>query len=136
MSLSIELLATSLEQIRINQDEFATRFYENLFAANPQLKPYFARTDMVKQRQMLMSALILIVKNLHKPQLLASTVKGLGSRHIGYGATEAFYPLVCSALLITFQEYLGAAWTLELEQSWVEAFDAVTKLMLEGAKSY
>jgi hemoglobin-like flavoprotein len=136
MSLSIELLATSLDQIRANQDEFAARFYENLFAANPQLKPYFAHTDMVKQRQMLMSALMLIVKNLNKPQMLASTVKNLGSRHVGYGATEEFYPLVCKALLNTFQEYLGAAWTLETEQSWIEAFDAVTKLMLEGAQSY
>ncbi|MEM7759592.1 MAG: globin domain-containing protein [Cyanobacteria bacterium P01_A01_bin.40] len=43
------------------------------------------------------------------------------------------YPLVGNALLETFEQYLGEKWTPSVKQSWVEAYNAITELMLDGA---
>ncbi|MGK7876213.1 MAG: globin domain-containing protein, partial [Xenococcaceae cyanobacterium] len=70
---------------------------------------------------------------LRKPEVLQENLKGLGARHVKYGALPEHYPLVGNALLTTFEQYLGSDWTEEVKQAWVDAYGAITKLMLEGA---
>lgn len=41
-----------------------------------------------------------------------------------------------AALLDTFSIYLGEAWTPEVKQAWVEAYGAISSLMLEGANGH
>ena len=67
------------------------------------------------------------------PDVLSDALKGLGARHVKYGALPEHYPLVGNALLTTFEQYLGEDWTPEVTQAWVDAYGAITKLMLEGA---
>jgi hemoglobin-like flavoprotein len=64
---------------------------------------------------------------------LSDSLKGLGTRHVKYGTLPQHYPIVGSVLLKTFAQILGNAWTPEVRQAWVDAYGAVTKLMLEGA---
>jgi len=40
---------------------------------------------------------------------------------------------VGASLLKTFADYLGDHWTPEVKQAWIDAYDAITALMLEGA---
>lgn len=133
MSLQVEVLEQSFEQIKPQANEFVSSFYENLFSANPEAKPLFAHTDMAKQKKMLLSSLVLVVENLRKPEVLSSTLQGLGARHVKYGALPEHYPLVGNALLKTFADYLGEQWTPTVEQAWTEAYGAITALMLDGA---
>ena len=58
MSLQIELLESSFDQIKPRLDEFGASFYENLFTAYPQAKPLFAKTDLTKQQVKLTQALL------------------------------------------------------------------------------
>ena len=132
MSFQIQLLSQSLEQIRPQQDEFATHFYEHLFSRHPEMKPHFAHTDMVKQRQMLIAALFLIVKSLEKPQILAVTIKGLAERHSRYGAASEQFPYIGEALFSTFASFMGADWTAEIKQAWINAYDEISRKMIEG----
>lgn len=131
-SLNVELLEKSYSEIQPNAESFARSFYENLFAMHPETRPLFANVDMAKQQQMLLSALKLVVNNLRKPALFKQTLKGLGTRHIRYGALPEHYPLLKDALLKTFNDYLQGKWTPETKQAWIEAYDAITVLMLEG----
>lgn len=131
---SIELILQSLETIRNRQDEFASSFYNNLFVAHPHLKRHFTNTDMVQQRQMLMGALMLLGKNLQKPQLLAKTVKSLGERHNNYGASPEYFKPFGDVLLVTLANCLGSEWTDAMEQAWIEAYHSISQLMLEGVK--
>ncbi len=133
MSLQVELLEQSFGRVKPNAAEFAASFYDNLFTAYPEAKPLFANTDMKKQQQMLVAALVLVVDNLRDPHKLQETLKGLGARHVKYGTLPEHYPLVGNALLTTFEQYLKADWTAEVKQAWVEAYGAITALMLEGA---
>jgi hemoglobin-like flavoprotein len=43
---------------------------------------------------------------------------------------------VGAALLDTFALHLGEAWTPEVKEAWVEAYGAISSLMLEGANGH
>lgn len=134
MSLNAELLEKSFARVKPQEEKFANSFYDNLFADNPEAKPLFANTDMAKQKKMLFASLVLVIDNLRKPDVLTDALKGLGARHVKYGALPEHYPLVGGALLKTFESYLGAEWTAEVKQAWVDAYGAITELMLSGAE--
>src|SRR4028118_1538575 len=133
MSLNVELLEQSFEKIKPRADEFAASFYEKLFTTHPELKPLFATTDMAKQQQKLINALVLVVENLRSPEALAPVLSALGGRHIGYGVIPKYYRPVGEALLSAFEQYLQQDWTMEVKQAWIDAYGAITALMLKGA---
>ncbi len=60
-------------------------------------------------------------------------MRGLGARHVKYGALPEHYPLVGSALLTTFRQYLGEKWTPEVKEAWTGAYGAISEIMLDGA---
>ena len=133
MSLQVELLETSFEKVKPNAGEFAASFYNNLFTAYPEAKPLFANTDLAEQQKKLIASLVLVVENLRNPEALSGALKGLGARHVKYGALPEHYPLVGNALLTTFEQYLGDSWTEDVKQAWVDAYGAITNIMLDGA---
>ena len=135
MDLKVELLRQSFDRIKPHKDAFASTFYENLFTDNPEAKPLFVNTDMTKQKKMLLASLLLIMENLRQPDMLADSLKQLGSRHVQYGTLGEHYPLVGAALLKTFESYLGSDWTPEVKEAWEDAYEKITELMLAGASS-
>lgn len=131
--LQVELLETSFAQVKPVANEFADRFYENLFTDYPAAQPLFANTDIKQQSKKLLQSLVLVVENLRKPDALGDALTGLGARHVKYGALPEHYPLVGNTLLKTFEEFLGAAWTDEVKQAWIDAYGAISTIMLDGA---
>ncbi|WP_299415294.1 globin domain-containing protein, partial [Acaryochloris sp. IP29b_bin.148] len=134
MALQVELLESSFEQIKPQSSEFVTSFYNHLFTDYPEAKPLFEGTDMKKQGVKLLQSLVLVIENLRQPDTLSNALKGLGARHVQYGALPEHYPLVGATLLKTFEEYLGNAWTQEVQTAWVDAYGAITTIMLDGAE--
>ncbi|MGK7906785.1 MAG: globin family protein [Synechococcus sp.] len=133
MSLKVELLESSFEKVKPNAAAFADSFYSNLFTTAPEAKPLFANTNLEEQKKKLLASLVLVVENLRNGDVLGSTLRGLGARHVKYGALPAHYPIVGGALLETFEQYLGDDWTPDVKQAWVDAYGAITELMLDGA---
>ena len=133
MSLNVELLEQSFELVKPEADELVSTFYNNLFTDYPDARPLFEHTDMTKQKQMLKGGLVMVVENLRKPDVLSKALKGLGARHVKYGALPAHYPLVGNSLLKALEQHAGAAWTPDVKDAWVGAYGAITELMLEGA---
>ena len=133
MSLNVEVLEQSFQEIKPRASEFVISFYDNLFITHPELKPLFANTNMAKQQKMLLNSLVLVVENLRKPELLGQTLKALGARHVGYGASSQDYGAIGEALLATFEEYLQQDWTPEVKQAWLGAFEVISDQMLQGA---
>ena len=133
MPLQAETLEQSFEKIKPQANEFVSSFYENLFTDYPEAKPLFANVDMDNQGKKLLSSLVLVIQNLRMPEVLGDALKGLGARHVQYGTLPEHYPLVGNTLLKTFQQYLGADWTPEVKQAWVDAYEAITEIMLDGA---
>ena len=133
MSLKVEVLEQSFEKIKPQATEFVNSFYGNLFADYPDAKPLFVHTNMEQQGNKLLQSLILVIENLRKPDVLSDALKGLGARHVKYGALPEHYPLVGNTLLKTFEQYLGTDWTPEVKQAWVDAYGAISEIMLDGA---
>jgi nitric oxide dioxygenase len=52
---------------------------------------------------------------------------------VKYGTLPEHYPMVGRTLLKTFESFLKKDWTPEVKQAWVDAYEAITSLMLEGA---
>jgi hemoglobin-like flavoprotein len=133
MSLNIELLEQSFELVKGCGAEVTTQFYGALFSDYPTVKPLFDNTHMEEQGKKLLASLVLVVEALRQPEVLESALKGLGTRHVKYGVLPEHYPMVGASLLKTFETVLGTEWTAEVKQAWVDAYGAVTQLMLEGA---
>ena len=133
MSLQVELLEKSFDEIKPHANNFVSSFYDNLFTANPEAKPLFDTTDMEAQKKKLLSSLVLVVENLRKPDVLDGALRGLGARHVKYGALPEHYPLVGSALLTTFEQYLKEDWTPKTEQAWIDAYGEISDIMLDDA---
>jgi len=133
MSLQIELLENSFQAIAPRGGEFVEVFYERLFTQFPQTRAFFTSTDMKEQRKKLLGALLLVIQNLRKPEVLTSALKGLGQRHVAYGVRPEHYPIVGAVLLETFSDLLGEDWTPEYRDAWAQAYEVVCSIMLEGA---
>ena len=133
MSLNVEILEQSFDKVKPRANEFAASFYENLFNAHPEVKPLFTNTDMGNQEKKLLNSLVLVVENLRNPEALSPVLNALGARHISYGAIPQYYEPVGEALLLTFEQYLEEDWTPEVKKAWLDAFTAITSLMLKGA---
>jgi hemoglobin-like flavoprotein len=128
----VELVQRSFEKAAKLGDKVAEIFYSELFAIDPSLRKMF-KGDMPAQRQKLLSALTLVVRSLHNPEKILNPVKQLAVKHLDYGVEPVHYTYVGNALLRTLKKGLGADFTPELCDAWVEAFRMLAKVMKEAA---
>lgn len=129
-ALKFDLLEQSFSEVAPRGEEFVVSFYDRLFSMYPETKELFANTDMIDQRKKLLGALVLVVDNLRKPEVLGPALKTLGQRHRQMDVQQKHYPMVGAALLGTLQEFLGPKWTTELKNAWIEAYGAVVAGMV------
>jgi len=113
--------------------EFAAEFYRRLFLIDPSLQSLF-RGDMVMQGKKLMSVLnhlIGSVEGLTKEEL-AST-QTLGIHHKFFGVLPQNYTSLENALLQTLKFKLGSEFSEEVENTWKEAIEFLSEIMIEAA---
>ena len=79
--LQVELLETSFALVAPRGEELVSAFYEKLFSKHPEVMPFFENTDMSEQKKKLLQALVLVVNNLRKPEVLGPALKQLGQLH-------------------------------------------------------
>jgi hemoglobin-like flavoprotein len=131
--MDLDALETSFDLVAPRGDELTEIFYANLFAAAPAVRPLFAHTDMARQRQMLLSALVLLRNSLRDLDAVVPTLHKLGARHVAYGAQAAHYPVVGQVLIGAMAEVAGDGWDLRYSRAWGEAFGVVAGAMMAGA---
>jgi len=134
LGLDVELLESSFEALAPAANKLAKRFYEELFARYPGVKPMFANTTPAKQQKKLVAALVLVVKSLRNPDALVEVLTNLGATHQGYGAEPAHYEAVASTLLDVMAEFAGDLWTDEVQSAWQKALETIASAMLNGYK--
>lgn len=132
LGLDVETLEASFNLLAPQAETLVAKFYQELFARHPQVKPLFANTTPAKQQKKLLAALKLVVENLRNPQALAKTLQQMGSRHQGYGAVAAHYPAVAETLLDVMKELAGRAWTKKVNDAWSNALNVIAEAMLSG----
>ena len=127
----IERLEASFNLVAPRAQELADRFYARLFSENPGVRPMFP-TNMANQKEKLVAALVLVVKNLRTPEKLGEPLREMGARHVGYGTKPEHYPIVRDTLVGVLAELAGDRWNDTLDKDWRSAIDVVSQIMLEG----
>ena len=110
----------------------ATRFYQELFARDPALRPLFA-TDLAEQEARFAAKLAEIVRAIPRLDDLLAHTRALGARHASYGVRAADYRTVGAALLDALAAVLGASFDDQTRLAWALAYNLVAETMLEGA---
>ena len=109
----------------------ASRFYEELFAAAPELRALFPG-DLTSLQGHFEAALALVIRNLDEMSALREALRDLGAQHLGWRATPDDY-LVARHALIAALRTLSPHWDETIETSWRDAITAIIVPMLEGA---
>ena len=133
MHLDVDLLETSFDLIAPRGDDLVDCFYARLFAAAPEVRPLFAATDLRRQKHMLLAALVRLRRSVRNLDAIVPSLRGLGARHVAYGARPEHYPSVGEALIASMAEIAGSAWRPEYSRVWADAFEVVAATMLDGA---
>lgn len=116
-------------------DAVAPLFYDRLFQRDPLLRALFTSTDMPAQGEKLAQTLAVVVRGLDHLDQLMPAVQALGRRHATYGVQDAHYDLVGAALLDTFADILGDAFTADARSAWATAYGALATVMQQAAAS-
>jgi hemoglobin-like flavoprotein len=133
--MDLQALETSFDLIAPRGDDLVDTFYARLFAAEPDVQPLFAGTDMTEQKTKLLATLVLLRKSLRDLGAVVPKLRELGRRHRDYGANPEHYAVVGSVLIDAMAEVAGPAWRPEYSRAWSEALDVVAGAMLEGARA-
>jgi len=125
----IKLVRETWSNVAPIADTAAEMFYQRLFEIDPSTKPLFSKTDMTRQRGMLLDALGLVVKNAARIENLSPALKELGRRHVRYGVEDHHYDSVGAALLWTLEQGLGDTFTDATRTAWTDVYTYVSSAM-------
>lgn len=128
-----------IDDIRDSFRELAPRgpgvfaaFVERAGAAAPVLRRLFPEGP-ADHAQEFLAPCGLIVKNLHRLGAIEHLLLDIGARNERRGVTPQHYGVARSALLETLAEAHGDRWSDGLAESWAEAINIATSLMIRGA---
>ena len=116
---AIDLIRTSYADVAARPRQLASRFYEELFAVAPNLRPLFPG-DLTSLQGHFEAALALVVRNLDEMSALRESLRDLGAQHVHWGARPEDYVTAREALIAAIGA-LSPAWDGTLEQHWRSA---------------
>ncbi|MCL4472274.1 MAG: globin domain-containing protein [Gammaproteobacteria bacterium] len=128
----IALVRSSWQQVVPIQDTAAGLFYGRLFELDPSLRSLF-KGNMVEQGRKLMIMINMVVNSLDRLETIAEVVKESGRRHVGYGVKAEHFDTVGNALIWTLGQGLGAGFTSEVKEGWMEAYGVLASTMKQAA---
>ena len=128
---AIKAIKASHAEVTAVQRQLATRFYQELFSAAPNLRPLFPQ-DLHDLQGHFEAALGLVVRNLDEMNTLREPLRDLGAQHVHWGARPEDYVTARNALVAAIGA-LSANWNDTLEGYWRQAVTAIIVPMLEGA---
>jgi hemoglobin-like flavoprotein len=128
----ITLVQSSFERLGPQLPAMATRFYQELFARDPGLRPLFT-TPLPQQEVRFAEKLTEIVRAMPRLDELLTHTRALGARHVAYGVRAADYQTLGDALLAALAAILGDSFDARIHEAWALAYNLVAETMLEGA---
>ena len=112
MSLSkqtIELVKATAGVVAPVAGEITTRFYKNMFAANPEVLSFFNKTNQSKggQPEALSHAVVAYAQNIENLGALGPAVELIAAKHCGLQVLPHHYPIVEKHFMGAVGEVLG-----------------------------
>jgi nitric oxide dioxygenase len=129
----IELVQSSFQKVLPIAETAGELLYGRIFELAPETRALFAE-DIRPQARRLMAAVKLAVDGLDRLEEVAPYLIKLGARHVRYGVRPEYFELGGAALLWTLEQGLGDAFTPDVREAWVEAWQIVAGAMLTGMR--
>jgi hemoglobin-like flavoprotein len=131
---AIDRVKSSYASVAARPRTLAARFYMELFAVAPNLRPLFP-ADLTSLQGHFEAAVALVVRNLDDMKVLHESLRELGAQHVHWGARPEDYVTAREALVSAIGS-LSPQWSAELEGHWRAAVTAIIVPMIEGAAVY
>ena len=122
-----------LAEQKIN--DLAITFYGHLFECAPESRKLFADTDMAEQGKKLFRTIAVLASHADSLDSIKPELEYLGKRHVGYGVRVADYDIVGEALIWTFQQELGDAFTVAAGEAWQKLYGEAIKFIIAGHRA-
>jgi NAD(P)H-flavin reductase/hemoglobin-like flavoprotein len=131
---SADLIRSSFAQIESRAEEVARVFYSDLFGRAPATRALFP-VNMQVQRSRLLRALVHVVQQVDRPEVLVPFLEQLGRDHRKFGVVAEHYDAVGAALLTALGAVAGPAWTPQVRMAWSDAYAVVAGAMRSAAEA-
>lgn len=113
--------------------DITKRFYQLMFAANPELLHIFNHANQSQGRQQTALANVVYAAALHidKLETILPAVKQIAHKHRSLGVKAEHYPIVGQNLLLAIKDVLGDAATEEILQAWAGAYQVIANVFID-----
>jgi hemoglobin-like flavoprotein len=130
-SAQIELVQSSFRQVVPIAETAGELLYRRIFVLAPDSRALFD-DDLRPQAKRLMAAVKVAVDGLGCLDEVAPFLVRLGRRHVRYGVPPGHFAVGGEALLWTLEQALAEAFTPDVRDAWVAAWNVIAGAMLAG----
>ena len=132
----IAIVKATVPVLQEHGNTITTVFYNNMLAANPDLKNIFSLTSQATGRQPRALAASVLAYAMYVDDLskLSHAVERIAHKHVSLQVTPAQYDIVGKFLIEAIGQVLGAAATPEIVNAWIAAYGVLAQVFigLEG----
>lgn len=125
----IELIRGSSSQVPWQSASLIGNFHIHLFNIDSSVQTVYAQSRFNPVREML-GFFGVAAEMLIDPDSLNNLLNQIGRRHVGYGALRSHYGAIGEALVMTLEGALGATFTPETREAWLEFYALLSQRMI------
>jgi nitric oxide dioxygenase len=130
---TVQIIKSTVPVLEIHGAAITTRFYELLFAQNPELLNIFNHANQKQGRQQTALANAIYAAAVHIDNLSAilPVVKQIAQKHRSLGVKPEHYQIVGRTLLAAIKEVLEDAATDDILNAWGEAYGVIADVFIQ-----
>lgn len=129
---TIRTVKSTIPLIESASEGLTDHFYRRMFLHNPELKDVFnmSHQHSGRQRAALYDAIAAYAKHMDNLAVLTGAVERIAHKHSSFGIHASQYDIVGHHLIETLRELTGAAFTDEVEDAWVKAYEFLAGIFI------
>lgn len=129
---TIEIIKAITPAVAPHAEAITCKFYQRMFAGNPEVKAYFnqAHQQSGQQPAALAGAVCAYFSNIDNLAALGPDVELIAHKHCSLGVQPEHYPIVGKHLLAAIKDVLGEAVTEEIESAVGQAYGALADICI------
>jgi nitric oxide dioxygenase len=133
---TIEIVKAITPLVAANAETVTRRFYQLMFAGNPEVKAYFnqAHQHSGGQQRALAGAICAYFANIDNLGALGPAVNLIAHKHCSLGIQPEHYPIVGKHLLAAIKDVMGDAATDEIIAAVAEAYGFLAQVCIQREK--
>jgi nitric oxide dioxygenase len=129
---TIAIVKSTAPVLDQHAETLTRHFYKRMFEKNPEVAPFFNRTNQAKgtQQKALAAAICAYAANIDNLEVLGGAVELIAQKHASLQIKAEHYPIVGENLLASIREVLGDGATEAVIGAWAEAYGFLANILI------